>query len=125
MTSGAVAALNIDIDSAGAFDTAGHPSRVGDFTREVYGFLGVPIDVTSMRSVVHHIEMAAASATPLLISTTNVNFLASSRRNSEFRDSLLMQRYLHARRYADRLAQPLAGHSGERAGGWLRPVRPA
>ena len=49
----------------------------------------VPIDVTTMRSVVHHIEMAAASATPLLISTTNVNFLASSRRNSEFRDSLL------------------------------------
>ena len=60
-----------------------------DFAREIYGLLGVPIDVTSKRAVIHHIEMAAAGSTPLLISTTNVNFLANSRRDAEFRKSLM------------------------------------
>ena len=60
-----------------------------DFTRDIYGLLGIPIDVTSMRNVVHHIETAAASATPLLISTANVNFLTTSRNDKEFRESLM------------------------------------
>ena len=64
-------------------------ARPDDFTREIYGLLGIPIDVTSMRSVVHDIEMAAASASPLLISTANVNFLTTCRSDSEFRDSLI------------------------------------
>ena len=72
---------------AGLYDFAREIAN--DFARETYGLLGVPIDVTSKRAVIHHIEMAAADAKPLLISTTNVNYLATSRRDSEFRDSLI------------------------------------
>jgi len=64
-------------------------ARPHDSTREIYGLLGIPIDATSMRKVVHHIESAAASASPLLISTANVNFLTTSRRDSDFRTSLI------------------------------------
>ena len=69
-----------------------HPRRRNDVarsTREIYGLLGIPIDVTTMRSVVHDIECAAASATPLLISTINVNFLTSCLTDSEFREALI------------------------------------
>ena len=77
------ATATLDVDSVEL------PPRVDEFTREIYGLLGIPIDVTSMRTVVHRIEDAAAHARPLLISTANVNYLATSRTDSEFRQSLL------------------------------------
>ena len=82
------AAAALELDTAD-IDAAGRPARVDEFSREVYGFLGVPLDVTSMKGMVRHIEKAAASATPLLLATTNVNFLVTSRRDSEFRQSLI------------------------------------
>jgi N-acetylglucosaminyldiphosphoundecaprenol N-acetyl-beta-D-mannosaminyltransferase len=69
--------------------TASRAARIDGFAREIYGFLGVPIDATSMTSVANRIEMAASRATPLLISTANVNFLANCQRDPEFRDSLI------------------------------------
>jgi N-acetylglucosaminyldiphosphoundecaprenol N-acetyl-beta-D-mannosaminyltransferase len=64
-------------------------ARPNESTREIYGVLGMPIDATNMRTVVRHIASAAASASPLFISTLNVNFLTYSRRDSEFRASLI------------------------------------
>src|SRR4029079_3561030 len=64
-------------------------ARPHDSTPAMYAPLGIPIDATSMRKGVHHIESAAASASPLLISTANVNFLTTSRRDSDFRTSLI------------------------------------
>ena len=84
----ASAAAALQLDPA-AIDAVSLPARVDEFAREVYGFLGVPLDVTSMKGMVGHIEKAAASATPLLLATTNVNFLVTSRRDSEFRQSLI------------------------------------
>ena len=67
--------------------TAREPSD--NSQRDIYGLLGIPIDVTTMKKVVDRIETAAASAKPLLISTANVNFLTTSRKDSEFRASLI------------------------------------
>lgn len=60
-----------------------------DFAREVYGVLGIPIDVVDMAAVVRRIESAAAKAQPFLISTANLNFLIASQTDAEFRRSLL------------------------------------
>jgi N-acetylglucosaminyldiphosphoundecaprenol N-acetyl-beta-D-mannosaminyltransferase len=68
------------------------PRRLNNFahsTREIHGLLGIPIDVTTMRSVVHAVESAAACATPLFISTININFLTSCLADSEFREALI------------------------------------
>ncbi len=80
------------LTATAAIDTVERPHQSDHFahsTREIYGLLGIPIDATTMRSVVHKIECAAASATPLLISTINVNFLTSCLTDSEFRESLI------------------------------------
>ena len=60
-----------------------------DLSREVYGLLGIPIDVTDLATVVHKIEAAAASVAPFLISTSNLNFLVMSQFDPDFRESLL------------------------------------
>src|SRR5450432_2707293 len=63
--------------------------RQDDFTREVYGVLGIPIDVVDMSMALRKIEIAALGSAPFLISTANLNFLVNSRTDAEFRESLL------------------------------------
>ncbi|MCP4618187.1 MAG: WecB/TagA/CpsF family glycosyltransferase [Bradyrhizobium sp.] len=61
-----------------------------ELRRDVHGVLGIPIDVTDMDGVLARIYAATAAATPLWISTPNLDFLASSRSDPEFRESLLL-----------------------------------
>jgi N-acetylglucosaminyldiphosphoundecaprenol N-acetyl-beta-D-mannosaminyltransferase len=60
-----------------------------DLSREVYCFLGFPVDVVEMPSVMRRIELAAASSSTLFLSTPNLNFLANSQKDPEFQESLL------------------------------------
>ena len=60
-----------------------------DLTREVYGVLGFPLDVVDMATVLRRIRNADENAAHFLISTTNLNYLVISRRDTEFRKSLL------------------------------------
>ncbi len=60
-----------------------------DLTRSVYCILGMPIDAINLATVVKRIEAAAANRAVFLISTPNLNFLASSLSDPEFRESLL------------------------------------
>jgi N-acetylglucosaminyldiphosphoundecaprenol N-acetyl-beta-D-mannosaminyltransferase len=66
-----------------------NPIRPDDLAREVYGVLGIPVDVIEMATVLRRIETAASSSAPFLISTANLNFLVTSRSDAEFRESLL------------------------------------
>ena len=58
--------------------------------REVYGLLGMPIDVVDMAAVLRKIERAISDGAPFLLSTANLNFLMMSRKDTEFRDVLLL-----------------------------------
>jgi N-acetylglucosaminyldiphosphoundecaprenol N-acetyl-beta-D-mannosaminyltransferase len=60
-----------------------------DFSREVYGVLGIPVDVIGMPEVLRRIESAATLRAPFLLSTPNLDFLLMSRQDSEFLESLL------------------------------------
>lgn len=64
-------------------------THIDELSREAYCVLGVPIDVIEMSSVLRDIEAAAASRSPLFISTPNLNFLVKSQANPDFRGSLL------------------------------------
>ena len=61
-----------------------------DLAREVYCILGMPIDVIDMPSVLRRIDFAAATSSPLFLSTPNLNFLVNCQSDIEFRDSLLL-----------------------------------
>lgn len=61
-----------------------------DLAREAYCFLGFPIDAIEMPAVVRRIEAAAAHSSTLFLSTPNLNFLANSQLDPEFRESLLL-----------------------------------
>jgi N-acetylglucosaminyldiphosphoundecaprenol N-acetyl-beta-D-mannosaminyltransferase len=61
-----------------------------DLSREVYCFLGFPIDVIDMPCAVRRIELATASSSVLFLSTPNLNYLANSQFDPEFRESLLL-----------------------------------
>lgn len=63
---------------------------VDDLSREVYCFLGFPIDVIEMPAVMRRIELAAASSSAFFLSTPNLNYLANSQVDSEFQESLLL-----------------------------------
>src|SRR5262249_23627212 len=65
------------------------PVSCDDLEREVYCVLGLPIDALDMQTALRYIDAAAANRTPLFISTPNLNFLANSRADVEFRESLL------------------------------------
>src|ERR1700739_2657665 len=52
--------------------------------------LGVPIDAVELAENVRRINVAAARATPFLLSTVNLNYLISAAANAEFRESLLL-----------------------------------
>lgn len=61
-----------------------------ELRRDVHGVLGIPIDAIDMDGVLARIYGATAAATPLWISTPNLDFLACSRSDVEFRESLLL-----------------------------------
>ena len=67
-----------------------HSAGPDDLSRSVYGLLGVPIDAVDMDAVLAQISAAAASATPFLLSTPNLDFLTTSRFDREFLESLLL-----------------------------------
>src|SRR5664280_1476218 len=71
-------------------DTVGNSIRPDDLAREVYGVLGIPVDVIDMPAVLRKIEVATAGNSPFLLSTPNLNFLVTSRLDPEFRESLLI-----------------------------------
>ncbi len=59
-----------------------------DLSRDVYCVLGMPIDAVDMPTALRRVEAAAQGQAPFLVSTANLNFLTSSLRDGEFRDSL-------------------------------------
>jgi N-acetylglucosaminyldiphosphoundecaprenol N-acetyl-beta-D-mannosaminyltransferase len=71
-------------------DTVTKPVQPNELGRDVYGVLGIPIDLIDMAAVLRKIETAAAKSAPFLISTANLNFLVTSRFDNEFRESLLI-----------------------------------
>ena len=60
-----------------------------DLSREVFGVLGVPVDVLSLPTLLNEVDAAVTSRTRLLLSTPNVNFLVLSHKGGEVRDSLI------------------------------------
>jgi N-acetylglucosaminyldiphosphoundecaprenol N-acetyl-beta-D-mannosaminyltransferase len=61
-----------------------------DLSREVFGVLGLPIDVVNLEAVLRKIDAAVDKRMPFLMSTPNVNFLMMSQSDEGFRRSLLM-----------------------------------
>ena len=61
-----------------------------DLSREVYCVLGMPVDAIDMAAALRRIEAAAAGTQPFWISTPNLNFLANSLSDPDFRESLLL-----------------------------------
>jgi len=61
-----------------------------ELRRDVHGVLGIPIDAIDMDGVLARIFTATATSAPLWISTPNLDFLACSRSDPEFRESLLL-----------------------------------
>jgi N-acetylglucosaminyldiphosphoundecaprenol N-acetyl-beta-D-mannosaminyltransferase len=62
---------------------------ISDLSRNVYCLLGMPIDAIDMGSALRTISGASGSANPFLVSTANLNYLANSLTDREFRESLL------------------------------------
>lgn len=60
-----------------------------DLDREVYTILGIPIDAINMDEVLNALDSAARFRRPYLLSTPNVNFIITSRKCPEFRETLL------------------------------------
>lgn len=65
------------------------PALDTDLSRDVFCVLGMPIDSVDMSGTIRRFEAAAAGGTSFLVSTANLNFLVNSRRDPEFRESLL------------------------------------
>ena len=66
-----------------------NPLQTDDLAREVYGVLGMPIDVLCRTAALQKIAEAVEKGRPFLISTPNVNFMATTQSDPEFRESLL------------------------------------
>lgn len=60
----------------------------GTFTRTTYCIMGIPIDDTDMSAVVQEMRTSARERRQLFLSTANLNFLALSQHDREFKDSL-------------------------------------
>ena len=60
-----------------------------DLSREVYGILGMPIDLLDRETAVQTITVAAREGRSVLLSTPNLNFLRLCQRDTEFRETLL------------------------------------
>jgi N-acetylglucosaminyldiphosphoundecaprenol N-acetyl-beta-D-mannosaminyltransferase len=61
-----------------------------DFSREVFGILGIPVDAVDVGSVIRAIKSAVVTRQSFLISTPNLNFLVTSQTDADFRESLLL-----------------------------------
>jgi N-acetylglucosaminyldiphosphoundecaprenol N-acetyl-beta-D-mannosaminyltransferase len=61
-----------------------------ELSREVFGVLGIPIDVMGLLILLRKLEAAVRYRKPFLLSTPNVNFLITSRVERQFRECLLM-----------------------------------
>jgi N-acetylglucosaminyldiphosphoundecaprenol N-acetyl-beta-D-mannosaminyltransferase len=75
--------------SSSELGTSAAPAASDDFSREVFGLFGIPIDAVEMDEAVRRIRFAADHKVRFLLSTANLNFLIASRRDWELRDSLL------------------------------------
>jgi N-acetylglucosaminyldiphosphoundecaprenol N-acetyl-beta-D-mannosaminyltransferase len=64
--------------------------RADDLSREVFGVLGLPLDVIDVEGLLRKIDAAVSNRTPFLLSTPNVNFLMISQSDEGFRETLLM-----------------------------------
>jgi N-acetylglucosaminyldiphosphoundecaprenol N-acetyl-beta-D-mannosaminyltransferase len=71
-------------------DTGVLVQRPDELSREVFGVLGVPIDVLGLSASLRTLQAAVARGGPFLFSTPNVNFLVSSKVERQFRESLLL-----------------------------------
>jgi N-acetylglucosaminyldiphosphoundecaprenol N-acetyl-beta-D-mannosaminyltransferase len=80
---------NMPSSSAALAEVHPQPIMTDDLSREVYGLLGIPIDASDRNSVLKRILTAAGEGQRFLLSTANVNFLTESKRDAEFRESLL------------------------------------
>jgi N-acetylglucosaminyldiphosphoundecaprenol N-acetyl-beta-D-mannosaminyltransferase len=80
-----------------------------DLSREVYCILGMPVDAIGMQEVLNRIRAAAATRTSFLISTPNLNFLAISQQDKDFRESLMLSDLCTADGVAITLVARLAG----------------
>jgi N-acetylglucosaminyldiphosphoundecaprenol N-acetyl-beta-D-mannosaminyltransferase len=58
-------------------------------SRNVFGVLGIPLDVLDLEQLLERVGEAVAAREPFWLSTPNVNFLMTSRTDAEFRESLL------------------------------------
>src|SRR6516165_4692823 len=61
-----------------------------DLGRQVFGVLGLPIDVVDLEGLRVKINEAVSTRRPFWLSTPNVNFLLMSQSDRDFRESLLM-----------------------------------
>ena len=78
-----------NIETITSIGSAADLAVTRDLNRNVYGVLGIPIDVTDMADVLHRVDAALRSGATFFISTANLNFLATSLTDDEFRRSLL------------------------------------
>ncbi len=60
-----------------------------DFNRNIFSILGLPFDALNMHEVVESIYFAIDNNQPYFISTPNLNFLISSRKDNDFRQSII------------------------------------
>jgi N-acetylglucosaminyldiphosphoundecaprenol N-acetyl-beta-D-mannosaminyltransferase len=65
-------------------------SHQDELSRQVFGILGIPIDVTGLLTLLGKLEAAVKYRKPFLISTPNVNFLITSQGEKQFRECLLL-----------------------------------
>jgi N-acetylglucosaminyldiphosphoundecaprenol N-acetyl-beta-D-mannosaminyltransferase len=61
-----------------------------ELSRQVFGILGIPIDVMGLLPSLKTLEAAVEYRKPFLLSTPNVNFLISSQAEKQFREALLL-----------------------------------
>jgi N-acetylglucosaminyldiphosphoundecaprenol N-acetyl-beta-D-mannosaminyltransferase len=71
-------------------DSARTASHQDELSRQVFGVLGIPIDVTGLLTLLRKLEAAVKYRKPFLISTPNVNFLITSQGEKQFRECLLL-----------------------------------
>src|SRR6185437_5852495 len=81
--------LPIDLVAEPTSPTFTHFLDHDDLSREVYGVLGLLVAVTDMATILNKITAAKAARVPFLISTVNLNFLAITQSDENFRDTLL------------------------------------
>jgi N-acetylglucosaminyldiphosphoundecaprenol N-acetyl-beta-D-mannosaminyltransferase len=90
---GAAGFQNVSIGGAASQTNPGERVEAlarDELSREVFGVLGIPIDVMGLLILLRKLEAAVRYRKPFLLSTPNVNFLITSRIERQFRECLLM-----------------------------------